>query len=76
MDYEFLSSLANNTGGQFFYYTEMQELYPIIKNIQKSASKETTEISEIRLWSSEWLLLLTILLLGIEWFIRKQSGML
>ena len=76
MDYEFLSSLANNTGGQFFYYSEMQDLYPIIKNIQKSASKETTEISEIRLWSSEWLLLLTILLLGIEWFIRKQSGML
>ncbi len=76
MDYEFLTSLANNTGGKFFYYTEMQNLYPVIKNIQQNASKEKTEVNEIRLWSNEWLLIMTIVLLGIEWFIRKQSGML
>ena len=76
MDYEFLSALANNTGGKFFYYTNMQELFPIIKNIQQNASKVKTEVSEIRLWSNEWLLIITIILLGIEWFIRKQSGML
>lgn len=76
MDYEFLTSLSNNTGGKFFYYTQMQNLYPIIKTIQQKASKEKTDISEIKLWSNEWLLLITIILLGIEWFIRKQSGML
>jgi len=76
MDYEFLSSLANNTGGRFFFYPDMNELYPVLKNIQQNASKEKTEISEIRLWSSEWLLIIVIILLGIEWFIRKQSGML
>lgn len=76
MDYEFLTSLAKNTGGKFFYYTNMQSLYPVIKGIQQHASKEKTEVSEIRLWSNEWLLIITIVLLGIEWFIRKQTGML
>lgn len=76
MDYEFLSSLAENTGGTFFNYTDMNELYPVLKKIQQSASGEKTSISEIRLWSSEWLLIIVIILLGIEWFIRKQSGML
>ena len=76
MDYGFLSSISDNTGGKFFYFTEMDELYPMIKNIQLNASKEKTEISEIRLWSSEWLLIIIIVLLAIEWLIRKQSGML
>jgi len=76
MNYEFLSSLANNTGGRFFYFPDMKELYPVLRNIQHNASKEKTESSEIRLWSNEWLLIIVIVLLGIEWFIRKQSGML
>ncbi len=76
MNYEFLSSLANNTGGRFFYFPDMNELYPVLRNIQHNASKEKTEVSEIRLWSDEWLLIIVIVLLGIEWFIRKQSGML
>ncbi len=76
MNYEFLSSLADNTGGKFFNYTDMNELYPVLKKIQQNASREKTVISEIRLWSNEWLLIIVIILLGIEWFIRKQSGML
>lgn len=76
MDYEFLTSLSDNTGGKFFYYPDMQKLFPIIKKIQQNASREKTEINEIKLWSNEWLLIITIALFGIEWFIRKQSGML
>ncbi len=75
-DYEFLTSLAENTGGKYFYYTDMNEVYPLLKNIRQNASKEKTEVNEIRLWSNEWLLIIVIVLFGIEWFIRKQSGML
>ncbi len=74
--YGFLSSLAENTGGKYFYYTEMNKVYPLLKNIRQNASKEKTEVSEIRLWSNEWLLIIVILLFASEWFIRKQSGML
>jgi hypothetical protein len=76
MDYEFLSSLADNTGGRFFSYNDMNNLYPILKKIQQNASKEKTDVIELRLWSNEVLLILVIVFLGIEWFIRKQSGML
>lgn len=76
MDYEFLTSLADNTGGKFFSYNDMNNLYPILKNIQQNASKEKTDIVELRLWSNETLLIIIIGLLSIEWFIRKQSGML
>ena len=75
-DYEFLSSLAENTGGKYFYYTDMNGVYPILKNIRQNASKEKTEVDEIRLWSDEWLLIIVILLFAGEWFIRKQAGML
>lgn len=75
-NYEFLSSLAGNTGGRYFYYPEMDKVYPLLESIRKNASKEKIEINEIRLWSDEWLLVIVILLLGTEWFIRKQSGML
>ncbi len=75
-DYEFLSSLAENTGGKYFYYTDMNRVYPLLQNIRQNASKEKTEIDEIRLWSDEWLLIIVILLFAAEWFIRKQSGML
>ncbi len=75
-NYEFLASLADNTGGKYFYYPEMNKVYPLLENIRQNASKEKTAISEIRLWSNEWLLIIVIVLFGTEWFIRKQSGML
>ncbi len=75
-NYEFLSSLAENTGGKYFYYPDMNKVYSLLENIRRNASKEKTEVNEIRLWSNEWLLIIVIVLLGTEWFIRKQSGML
>jgi hypothetical protein len=44
--------------------------------MNSSASKEKLIISEIRLWSDEWLLIIVILLFATEWFIRKRAGML
>jgi hypothetical protein len=34
------------------------------------------EVSDINLWSNEWLLMIAIFLFGLEWFLRKRSGML
>ena len=71
----FLRSLRIRVG-KYFYYTDMNRVYPILKNIRQNASKEKTEVDEIRLWSDEWLLIIVILLFAGEWFIRKQAGML
>ena len=76
MNYELLKSLASVTGGEYFSSSEYEKLFPILNRLSKSAVKEKTEISEINLWSSEWLLAIVIFLLGFEWFFRKRFGML
>ena len=76
MNYEFLSSLANETGGKFFNQANYNQLFSLLNNLNQKASKEKTNISEIRLWSNEWLMAISILLLALEWFFRKRYGML
>ncbi len=76
MDYEFLNLLANRTGGKFFMGNDYRNLFSILKERNNQNSKEKIKVSEIELWSNEWLLALAILLFAIEWFIRKRSGML
>lgn len=76
MDYEFLSSLSNITGGRYFNPENYPELFAILKEKSSTSVKEKYLISEVNLWSNEWLLILVILLFGAEWFIRKREGML
>ena len=76
MNYEFLSSLAVETGGKFFTSSDDNQLFNLIKNLNKKTSKEKTNVNEIKLWSNEWLLAVAILLFALEWFFRKRAGML
>jgi hypothetical protein len=76
MNYEFLSSLAKQTGGKFFNYDNYSALFDQLNKINSESSREKITVNEINLWSDEWLLALTILVFSIEWFIRKRAGML
>lgn len=76
MDFEFLNLLAQETGGEFYNPDEVDNLISALNKISSGSVKEKIITSEISLWSSEWLLFLIILLLALEWFIRKRSGML
>ncbi len=76
MNIEFLSMIANLTGGRFFHYSDYSNYFTDIKQILAQSSKEKIEVSEISLWSNEWLMAIVILLLSLEWFLRKRSGML
>ncbi len=76
MDFEFLNLLAMETGGEYFNPEETNNLIDELNKISARAVKEKFLTSEINLWSSEWLLILTILIFAMEWFIRKRSGML
>jgi hypothetical protein len=75
-DYEFLYSLANHTGGKYFDASNYNELFRILDERNKNLSREKISSYEIQLWSNEWLMAVIILLLGVEWFLRKRSGML
>lgn len=75
-NFDFLNQLSVETNGQTYLNNEKERLIQDLAQANKNSSKEKIIISEIRLWSSEILLILVIVLLSIEWFIRKRSGML
>jgi hypothetical protein len=76
MNYEFLNDLALRTGGKLFFPENPGEIINQIKEQIKKVSDEKVVESQLKLWSNEWMLVIVILLFSLEWFIRKQSGML
>jgi len=76
MDKEFLTGLSNQTGGQFYSVDNYSGLFEKINQLNKKKSDYKIIKSEYNLWSNEWLLAISVLLFGLEWFFRKRSGML
>ncbi len=76
MNYQFLSLLAKNTGGEFFFPDDYSTLLNKLKELKINSSKEKVVTSEITLWSDTWMLVIAVLLFSLEWFIRKRNGML
>ncbi len=76
MDYEFLNTLANVSGGKYFEPDQYKSLFNLLSDLNNKSSKEKIDTKEYSLWSNEFLLIAIILLFGIEWFVRKREGML
>ncbi len=76
MNYNLLNLIANETGGKFYSIGNYSEVLGQIDELNKSFTKEKVITSEIKLWSSEWMLILAILFFSLEWFIRKRMGLL
>jgi hypothetical protein len=76
MNYDFLSSLSNTTGGKFFLPSNQNDLFNILNKITKNSARTKIKTSEFNLWSNERLMAIIILLFAIEWFFRKRFGML
>jgi hypothetical protein len=73
---EFMSLLAKQTGGKFFLNKNYVKLFDILKQNAEQKSKEKITKSEFPIWSGMYTLIIVILLLSLEWLIRKRSGML
>ncbi len=72
MNQEMLQKIANLTGGEYFTSDTISQL-PERLQVE---GRQKMQITEINLWN-EWLTLaLLILLLSIEWTIRRRRGML
>jgi hypothetical protein len=69
---DFLKQLATKTGGQFINDSNFVSLEQALK----FPLKTRIESREWQLWNKLILLILVILFLSIEWFLRKRSGML
>jgi hypothetical protein len=73
-DFDLLKSIAQTSGGKFFNRNELEKIVKEIKandNIKPVASYQK---KYSMLLNSPWYLAAIVLLLGIEWFLRKWYG--
>jgi hypothetical protein len=76
MDYEFLNTLANVSGGKYFDVDKSKSLFNFLVDLNNKSSNEKIHAKEFSLWSNEFLMVAMIVLFALEWFIRKREGML
>ncbi|NUN10211.1 MAG: hypothetical protein HUU54_13645 [Ignavibacteriaceae bacterium] len=73
---DYMNRLATQTGGRFFYNNDTGGLTELLRQKQNSSVREKTNTEEYDIWASNILLILVIVFLGIEWFLRKREGMI
>jgi hypothetical protein len=76
MNENYLKMLASLTGGTYNYIDESDEVFQKIETLNRNKIKESASSVTYDPLSLEGILLLLILLLSVEWFIRKKEGML
>ena len=76
MNKPLMEQIAYRTGGKYYNAQELTMLASDVAANVKFASKEIIHTSEIELWNWKYIAAAVILLLAVEWFLRKRSGML
>ncbi len=76
MNKQLLEQLAYRTNGKYYPLADAQRLADDMKTNEQFSSKEIVQTSEIELWNWYYLAGVIVLLLAVEWFMRKQSGMI
>uniref|UniRef100_UPI004048B36E hypothetical protein n=1 Tax=Roseivirga sp. TaxID=1964215 RepID=UPI004048B36E len=72
-NHQLLKNIANNSGGKFLLPTEMKEAVDYFKTLNaKSITRSDEKLQSII--NNPWLLLLLLILVSSEWFIRKYNG--
>ncbi|MBL7884965.1 MAG: hypothetical protein JNL69_12910 [Bacteroidia bacterium] len=73
-DHQLLYALASNHDGEMVYPQTMETLADKLMNRQDIVPVSFTEKKLTDLISLKWILFLIVLLLALEWFIRKRNG--
>ncbi len=76
MNAQLLRQLAAATGGRFFAPSEISELAEILRRQGSFAQREIRRAQSFELWNWKYMLALVVVLLAVEWLVRKRSGML
>jgi hypothetical protein len=76
MNKQLLEQIAFRTGGKYYDIGSAGTLAADIGSSAKLADKELVQSSEIELWNWQYLAAAIMILFGIEWFLRRRSGML
>ncbi len=73
-DHDLLKSISQSTDAKFFNKEDMQKVAEEIKSNENIKPIASYQKRYTMLLSSPWYLLAIVLLLGIEWFLRKWNG--
>jgi len=76
MNKNLLLLLSKLSGGKYFNISQFENVSKAINNFNSINNKEITVTKTYDLLSFEWILFLIIFLFGLEWFLRKRSGLL
>lgn len=72
-NHDLLRNISRNSGGEYYHFNRFDEVTAQLKNAQYKGLIKT-EKSLLPLISALWYILIIILLLTIEWVVRKYSG--
>lgn len=75
-DANFLSALAFYSGGKFFNGGDYNQVFAEYTRLDLKKAPVKSTVDEHRIWSNIYILMFIVLLLSIEWFMRKRAGML
>ena len=76
MNKSLLQQISTLSGGEYADPTQFDRLTDDIASRESMKLEEQTTTSEFELWNLPALLSVVAALFGVEWFIRKRSGML
>lgn len=75
-DVQKLQQLATQTNGKMFYPNQIDNLIKIVLENDEFKAVQKEVVSKSPLIDWKWLLILIIVFLSTEWFVRKYNGML
>ena len=71
-----LRQIANRSGGKYYSPENISSLADDIARSKGFGSKDAIIKSDINLWNYIWLLAAAVMFFALEWYFRKQSGMI
>lgn len=71
-----LQQIAARTGGKYYDTDNLSSLSKDIDSLPNFKPRELTRSSDVELWNFKWTLSFIILLLSVEWFLRKRNGLI
>ena len=76
MNSALLRQLAYRTNGRYLTAGTLSELPTLLHTQSSFVPTEVARMAEFELWNWRYTLMAIVLLLGLEWFVRKRHGML
>jgi hypothetical protein len=75
-DHQLLFNLSQQTGGQSFLVNNLNDLIQVVNNKEEKQIITSFEDTLKQVIDIEWILLILLLLISIEWFFRKYNGLI